>query len=245
MIKQIATSLAGCLLAAVTGSAFLSTGQAQTYTEVGDAGNTLSTAQLTAGTANPEGTPVTIIRGSFNAGMDADLFAINITSPSSFSATTNLAPTTTAFDSSLPIDTTLFLFDGSGNAVATNDDTSSTIVTSTLALGNALYANLSPGLYYLGISISGNEPVNTANQLLFALSDDSTDVRGPEASNNLNPLILDTFDQDNYDNEAGSYGIMLTGVTAVPEPSTRALTAVLGGLLAGYVFLRRRPLGAV
>ena len=43
------------------------------------------------------------------------------------------------------------------------------------------FAPFAAGLYYLGISMSGYDPVNSASQALFTLPVLSTDVRGPAA----------------------------------------------------------------
>jgi hypothetical protein len=208
---------------------------AATFTEMTDAGNTLATADAT-GSA---GTQLTTIYGALQStGTDADLFVIYIASPTTFSATTNNSLTNTGFtygSSHLVLDTSLFLFDASGNAVAANDDTSGSILTSTLP---AAQFTLSAGIYYLGISITGNEPVNSANQLLFATNDDATAVRGPEALNNLNPTTLSTFNFDNYDDENGSYEIDLIGVNEAPEPSSGVLAALGGGAVV-YLCMRR------
>jgi hypothetical protein len=218
--------------------AFVSASRAGIYTEAGDAGQTLATAQGTISSSSPSGSSLSMIYGTIgDSGMDADLYVINIPTATTFTASTDNTTTLTGFqtgvDGNLPLDTELFLFDGSGNAIAANDNASGSTVTS------ALSASLSAGIYYLGISISGNEPVNSVNQLLFATSEDSTAVRGPEEFNSLNPLTLSTFNQNNYDDETGSYRIDLTGATAVPEPSGWMLT-VLGGLTVGYLCRSRR-----
>jgi hypothetical protein len=241
-MKRYCTSLSLAAAAALT--AITSVSHASTFTESTDAGDTLGTADSTISGTSPAGSTLTAIYGSLgNMGTDADLYIIDITSPSTFSATTNNALTNAGFatgetgpNAHVPLDTALFLFDSSGQAVETNDDTSGSIVTSTLPASTLV---LSAGIYYVGISISGNEPVNPNNQLLFATNDDSTAIRGPEGSNNLNPLTLSTFDLDNYDDEVGNYEIDLTGATAAPEPSSWALAA-LGGLAVGYASLRRR-----
>jgi hypothetical protein len=95
------------------------------YTEVGDAGQTVGTAQ-----AAPNGT--TSISGNLGPGVDgADVFSI-AWGGGAFSATTT--PHT--------FDTMLFLFDPSGNTILFNDDYNSTLASliehSALAAGNYL-----------------------------------------------------------------------------------------------------------
>lgn len=193
---------------------------AVTYTEIGDAGQSLATAQAT-GVAN---LPLTDIFGNLTAATDVDMFAINITDFGSFSATTVNA--LTGF-----LDTELFLFTSTGLPVYANDDDAGGLsLGSTLPAGNALGPQ-SNGLYYLAISLSGSEPVNFANQLLFT-TEPSTSLRGP------NPIATGPLaDWDtSLANGMGTtfpalYQIDLTGTStsAVPEPSVVALYAV-GGL---------------
>jgi hypothetical protein len=92
---------------------------------------------------------------------------------------------------------------------------------------------LSPGTYYLGISLSGNEPVNSVNQLLFTVDQPTTSIRGKASG--LNPTTLFTFNGNTFFNESGDYTITLTATqaAAVPEPSNVILfllgaTALLG-----------------
>jgi hypothetical protein len=195
---------------------------AQTVFETGDAGQTLSTAQSisTAG--------VSKIIGSLNNPSDADLYRLYISSPATFSASTINAVT----DAS-GIDTELSLFDAAGHGLATNDDASGFTIDSNLPAGNALYRSLAPGYYYLGISASENEAINSASQLIFQgyPGGDTTAVRG--AASGLNPTVLFNFNSNEYDTTSfGSYEIDLTGTSApaaVPEVST---TVSLGLLLA-------------
>ena len=177
------------------------------------------------------GQPLTAITGSIApTGADADLYRIFITNPATFSAST-------VGGSSL--DTSLFLFDLNGRALIANDDASGLVLQSTLPAGNATLSALGAGIYYLGISLSGNEPVNSVNDYLFSQGL-STDVR--TAASGLNPVTLTTFEGIPFASETGAYGIALTGATAVPEPSTWALAGA-GALALGVSLARRNNRG--
>ena len=199
------------------------------YTETGDAGQTIGTAQSTGLVA---GQPLTQILGSIGSVGDADIFIISITNAAAFSATTVNALTGTS-----GLDTALFLFNSSGRPVYGNDDDSGGLsLQSTLPAGNAL-GPVSVGIYYLAISLSGSEPVNFANQLLF-VTGASTDVRGPNPSatgpqTNFDPSLVDPG------SATGSYEIDLTGAVTVPEPSVSA-TFILGSLVSAGIFFARK-----
>jgi hypothetical protein len=195
----------------------------QTYNEIGDAGQTLGGAQTTGPTS---GAGLTIISGTLSGINDADLFIFSITTPTTFSATTLLGST---------LDTALFLFNGLGNAIYTNDDANGTSLQSTLPAGTSFTMTLSPGVYFLGISLSGNESVNLSNQLLFAgfPGGDSTAVRGPAAG--INPSNHANFNGLAPAGPGGAYQIFLTSsatANAVPEPSIAALAAAGLAILA-------------
>ncbi len=130
---------------------------AQVYTEIGDAGQTLATAQAT-GTSS--GLVLITITGNISGANDADMFLFTITSPMTFSAST--------VNGSTLIDTALFLFRSDGTGVYTNDDANGTTLQSVLPAGTNFTMSLSPGIYFLGISLSGNEPINSNSQILFA-----------------------------------------------------------------------------
>ena len=220
---------------------------AQTYTEI-NAGQTLGTAANT--TLPATGQTLTAINGTLTA-QDADLFRIYISSPGSFSATTNNAITNSSYPGGFDLDTALFLFDATGHAIATNDDEASGLhLTSTLSSGNALLAGLAAGYYYLGISISGNEAVNSTNNLLFQTGS-TTATRGPAGS--INPTTLADFDSNAYDDTPGAYQITLTGVTfgpaavaGVPEPATWAMMVMgFGAIGAGLRGRKTRSVVAI
>ncbi len=198
----------------------------QVYTEVGDAGQTLGTAQATGATS---GSNLTTILGNLSGINDADLFRFTITAPTTFSASTVNTVTMTS-----GLDTALFLFNALGAPIYTNDDANGMSLQSTLPGGTSFTMTLSAGTYYLGISLSGNEPVNLSNQLLFAgyPGGDTTAVRGPASG--LNPSTLSNFNSNASFAENGAYQINLTSsatAAAVPEPSAIALGAVAASAL--------------
>lgn len=197
--------------------------QAQTYVENGDAGSNVPGAQATGATS---GQTLTTIMGNIINAFDGDFFYITITNPAIFSATT-------VGGSSL--DTMLYLFMLNGDPVFLNDDAPGGGSTqSTLPAGHP-FGPLAIGTYIIGISLSGAEPINAANQNLFADGVFSTDVRGPRMGA-LGPV---TGVREASFPGSGSYSIFLTGATtsAIPEPATAALFA-LGG--AGLLVLMRR-----
>jgi hypothetical protein len=218
---------------ALLATAFLASPlRAVTYTENGDAGQLRQTAQVTA--ALPANQPLTAIFGSLLNAADIDLFAINITNPLAFSASTVNLLTANA-----GVDTALFLFDSNGRPVfANDDDPSGTTVTSTLSSGSSFGPQVA-GLYYIAISLSGAEPVNFANINLFTFMS-STALRGPNPNA---PGALADWDTSQVNGGgttfAANYQIDLTGATAVvPEPATVALAVF--GALAVFAAARRR-----
>ena len=224
-MKLSRTPLAASLFAAASFTALASTSHAQAFAEPGDAGQTLATATPTTGAT------LTAITGTIGTVTDADLYLISITNTTTFSATAT---------STSGIDTSLFLFTANGTPVEANDDQSNTNYQASLPAGNTLLTSLPAGKYYLGISLSGNEAVNSNNQQLFTVDQPTTTVRG--IASGLNPTTLATFNGATYVPETGAYAISLTGAapsSAVPEPSTWTALA-LGSIASGFAFLRRR-----
>jgi hypothetical protein len=201
--------------------------RADIFSEIGDAGNVCPAANLTTAGGIPAGNSLTAITGTISTSGDADVFAIFISNAALFSATTVNAATGS-------LDTQLFLFNASGNPVFANDDANGTTLGSTLPAGSGF--PLSAGLYYLAISLSGNDAVNAVNQLLFATSGDSTALRGPAfgASGPLGGFF------NNGAFGSGGYEIDLTGVTAIPEPSVGMLSLVAATTLGAAGWARRR-----
>ncbi|MHC5936861.1 DVUA0089 family protein [Nostoc sp.] len=124
--------------AAVIALGAVGTAQAKTYTEVGDAGKTLKTAQNLPG-------GIDVIKGTISSKNGADLFSFFWDS-GRFKATTV---------DGASFDTILELFDSSGTLIAVNDDSKGTEQ-------STLNEFLDTGEYLLGISSFANFAVSAS-----------------------------------------------------------------------------------
>jgi hypothetical protein len=88
-------------------------------------------------------------------------------------------------------------------------------------------------VYYIGISLSGNDPVNSNNQLVFN-SGLSTSLRGMAAG--INPTTWADFDNLASFAQTGAYQINILNVPESGSTLILALTAV-GALIAVRRFL--------
>lgn len=201
---------------------------AQTYIEMGDAGQTPGTVQNTGLTQSGNGA-LTIL-GTIGGANDADVFRINLTSPAAFSATTVNA-LTMASGGLGGLDTQLFLFDSLFRPIFANDDANGTSLQSTLPAGTSFTLSLAPGVYYIAISLSGNNPVNINNQLVFDTGL-STSLRG--MASGLNPTSFSDFNSGATFAQSGAYAI---NIAAVPEAGS---TVVLGGLMCAALLVLRK-----
>lgn len=193
--------------------------QAATYIETVDAGQILSGAALVT-IANP-----TQISGNIFAVDDADLFAIQLTAGTPFTAQTSSA----GFASGGIEDTQLFLFNAAGQGVRYNDDIEVTNFFSKITFTPSV-----SGAYYLGVSAIGNNPLGSGGSFMYVRNPlDSTQVAGPSLAGALGSWAPDG---SNF-TDSGTYDIALTGAAPVPEPGTYALLS-LG--LATLFGLRRR-----
>ncbi len=219
---RYATSLTFVALAIVAARADL-------IVESGDAGDTPATAQTTASI-------VTAIEGDLSSADDADMYAVYVDDPLSFSATT---------DGLIGgvWDTQLFLFDSQGYGVSANDDiangTGPYNPRSLLAAGGDFHPPTA-GLYYLAISGWDRDPHSLAGPIFL---DDSIFVGtvGPTHVGGGQPIIGWDGDGDR-NGGTGAYRIRLTGsqLASIPESGTLAL------LLAGFLVwtLRRAAFAA-
>lgn len=206
-MKKIASITAISVLTTV-----LSSGHAQAapFTESGDAGETLSTAQVVT---LSDSTLLESISGMLSDNDDADLFQIFLTGGQTFSATTV---------GGASFDTQLFLFDSTGMGVYGNDNSGSSNQ-STLPSG---FSPVESSIYYLAISGFDYDPISVEGDIFPDFPEVSFDeVVGPTGPGGGSPLS--EFDGARL-GEVGSYTILLSQGQPVPESSSVLGTLALG-----------------
>ena len=173
----------------------------------GDAGNTVETAQIVAGSG-----PIDRITGTFE-GTDFDVFVISICDATAFSATTQFSPNNP--------DTQLFLFDAAGMPVEFNDDAAGigySRIDATYVTGT--------GNYLLCLSRYDNDPIDAGGNE-FWLDAPFAGVRAPDG-----PGVGNALAGNNGANvTAGSYRIDLTGAcfSGPAGPCSAADVGMAGG----------------
>lgn len=132
------TMLAAVLIALTTATA----ARAQNWTETGDAGNTVPTAQTTVGTG-----PLTSIDGNLLSPTDVDLYCIRLT------AVPPAGLPLVQLQCVVMNGPNVWLFDAAGNGVFTNSTCS--FGSKTIVAPNV---SLAPGVYFVGVSYTGMDP---------------------------------------------------------------------------------------
>lgn len=183
---------------------------ASPYTEVGDAGETLSGAQFI-------GAGVDVIHGNMGAA-SADLYAFSWAGG---------AFTVDTFGS--VADTQLFLFNAAGQGVWANDQADASTSDSRIT-----DPALAAGLYYIGVSVFDYDPFSTAGPMFPSAP--FVGQFGPSNSGTLDHWALFSH----HPASVGEYVIHFSAPTgAVAEPGTLALLG-LGLATAGAASRRVR-----
>ena len=215
-MKQTRTTLLTVLF--LISALLPSLAQAQAiWTEVGDAGHLISTAQSTAGTG-----PLLSIEGDIwpvDEVWDVDIYCIDITDPTHFSATLGASPDGTEYNP-------LFLFSSNplGSGVTVQEGFYAG-PTPTLITGQFV---TTPGIYYLAIGMHDLYPLDSASAPLWSF------ISGIEqAPTNLNPLHEWWITGGNW--QYGAYTIFLTGAEhANCEDATASESTNWGSLKTDY-----------
>ncbi|SET72584.1 PEP-CTERM protein-sorting domain-containing protein [Nitrosospira multiformis] len=202
------------------------------WTEIGDAGQLVSTAQMPTG---DEGR-LRNIYGTISTNNDVDLFRIYISNPTTFSAGVS--------STSGNLDSGLILFNEGGYALYGNDDAMLGTRASSLPAGH-VNGPQAPGWYNLAIFALGTPPVSgdgfTPDHYMFPnVSSPYTQILTPTGPGGASPLTgwaqLDDTVAINED-----YRIRLSGVTVSPVPEPETYAMLLAGLgLMGTIVRRRK-----
>jgi hypothetical protein len=159
----------------------------------GDAGDLPETAQSTIGD------PITKIRGTIGGANDVDVYAIYISDPDAFSATT-IGGTT--------LDTALWLFDEDGKGVVYNDDNPDATTGTQSRIDNRTNCITQPGRYYLAVSIFTRRAAGCGEGLIWATTP-ARGVRCPDGPESASRVA----GWSGTSSSTGRYIIFLTGVS--------------------------------
>ncbi|MBD2033507.1 filamentous hemagglutinin N-terminal domain-containing protein [Leptolyngbya sp. FACHB-321] len=176
------------------------------FTETGDAGELLGTAQPANSATG--GARLNAINGNLDGASDVDLYQLLLPQGLPFRATTV---------SGSAVDTQLFLFDGNGLGLASNDDSASTVQSSVPL--NQPFIPAATGTYYLGVSSFGNNPLSSQGLIFGALG---------EPNDPSSRLPLSEWDANNVFGRGGPYRITLNTQTPLQVQPGRTL-ALVGG----------------
>lgn len=201
------------------------------WTEAGDAGQLLGSAQHVTGSGL-----LTQIDGEIAGGGDRDMFLIRITNPLDFSFTV----TATGNDGN-NADTILALFDISGLGIVYNDNIDGANFKSRLDSNSGLVT--SAGDYYLAIMGGGQQFVDVNSQAIWLEAEDWDVQKAPDGPSST--AIFNGYFGVGGAN-VGSYTISISGgVTPVPEPAYYGVAfAVMGLTVAGFRLRNARKANA-
>lgn len=203
------------------------------WTEAGDAGQLLGTAQEPLGDG-----PLRNIYGTISTTADVDLYKIFISNPTTFSA--SVTSTSGNFDS------VLALFNGGGYGVYGNDDAALGNSNAGLPAGSLLGPQ-APGWYYIAVfgldttPTSGNGTTpdhyiapDTSSPFTSVLS--ASGPGGAEPLSNWAPVPASDLVTLNEE-----YRLRLSGVSVSPVPEPETYAMLLAGLgLVGAMARRRK-----
>lgn len=192
----------------------------------GDAGGLPGGANITFGVGS-----LTDIIGALNdSTTGADMYEIMISSPTTFSATVT-------GNGNNPIkNSSLYLFDASGDGEFGNDNISGANALSAIPAGTTV--SLPAGLYFILVTTSGNMPAHGATNLFGDLTNTTT-ITAAISALKVNGYNTSATTPNPADSGKG-YDIVLTGASfaEAPEPATVALIG--SGLLALGFWKRSR-----
>lgn len=219
-MKQFARAMVMSLLVTGIASGYA---QAATFTETGDAGETLETAQGIQGPG-----PLEAISGALSTVTpDADLFKIFLTGGQTFSASTVGGAT---------FDTQLFLFNKEGMGIYGNDNASPVLGSNQSTLPNNNFSLEESGFYYLAVSGFDYDPVNSEGEEIFPdPASPFNQVFGPTGPGGESGLSGFNGARLN----GGNYTVAMTGAKAVPEPSS-TLGVLAFGAFGTLFWLKHR-----
>ena len=203
------------------------------WNEVGDAGDSLATANITMG-----GSALMSITGTLSDQdpSGVDLFKLSIPDPSQFSASTDNFPNTDL------LDTWLYLFDETGLGIAGSASTLGGSINASIAMGTV---TAPPGMYYLAVTRFEAIPQSGSGAIfpdLFLVSIDG-EVLGATGPGGASPLsswsFTPLFDNENYRIDLTGANPAVNTTTIIPEPTAATIWMVAAGI-AGIRLRRRR-----
>ncbi len=196
--------------------------QAANFFEVGDAGQSLTTAESV-------GASINAIYGTMNTSSDVDLYKLDLTA-GLFKASTVKGVTNN-------LDTMLWLFDSNGKGIVGNDDSLSTSQ-------STISANLTAGSYYLGISNYDIEPTSTKG-FIFDYSSGSQKeqlLQATGAGSDASVADWKTGFNGNVPKTTGKYRILLNQSTmsVQPTPEPNAALGLAGIGLSSLLLVKKK-----